>query len=257
MVRIATWNVNSLRARLPRVLSWLEATRTEVVCLQETKQSDLNFDPTPFEALGYQVLHHGDGQWNGVAIVSSVGLSDPIAGFGRADLEAGCRILTATCGGIRVSSVYAPNGRALDDPHYEVKLHWFEQLETWLRDEGLVDVPHAICGDFNIAPSELDVYDPQALVGMTHVSDKERAALERLFSLGYRDAYRTINPEQQGFSWWDYRGGAFHQNHGMRIDLLLTSPLLTSRVTEAAVDRAARKGEKPSDHAPVTISLID
>ncbi len=257
MIRIATWNVNSLRARLPRVLAWLEATKTEVVCLQETKLADGAFDPSPFEAMGYQVAHHGDGQWNGVAIVSSVGLVDPIAGFGRKDLEAGCRILTANCGGIRVSSVYAPNGRSLDDPQYAIKLQWFEQLATWLRECGLPEQPHVICGDFNIAPSDVDVYDVQALEGMTHVSERERAALEQLLSLGYSDSFRALNPEQQGFSWWDYRGGAFHQNHGMRIDLLLTSRLLSARVTEATVDRAARKGEKPSDHAPVTITVID
>jgi len=256
-MKIATWNVNSLRARLPRVLEWLEATEVDVVLLQETKMANTAFDPAPFTELGYEAAHHGDGQWNGVAILSRCGIEGVDSGFGDPQVEAGCRILHATCGGVRVSSVYVPNGRALDDPHYAVKLRWLEHLRTWLDDASAANAPHVIGGDFNIAPSDADVWDPAALVGMTHVSAAERAALAALCGLGYEDVVEHLHPQAGQFSWWDYRGGSFRQNHGMRIDLLLASAPLMGRLVAASVDREARKGEKPSDHAPVVATFSD
>lgn len=254
-MRIATWNVNSMKARLPRVIPWLEQHAPDVLCVQETKQADEAFDPAPFEALGYQVAHHGDGRWNGVAIASRVGLDEAVAGFAGPSDEAGPRLLAATCDGVRVHSVYVPNGRELESEWYPIKLAWLAELRELLAVRCANHEEVVVAGDFNIAPTDLDVWDPAALEGMTHVSAPEREALEALLSLGLVDAVARAHPGEQRFSWWDYRGGSFHKNQGMRIDLVLLSEQLAAGIVEAGTDRDARKGEKPSDHAPVVVDL--
>jgi len=253
-MRIATWNVNSLTVRLPRVLDWLEQRQPDVLCLQETKQADAKFPHAELADAGYAAVHHGEGRWNGVAIVSRVGLDAVMAGFDAPEDELGARVIAATCGGVRVVSCYVPNGRSIDSEHYRAKLDWLARLREALErrppDEMVVAT-----GDFNVAPVDADVWDVAALEGMTHVSPAERAALAAILDLGYADVFRRLHPEGGVFSWWDYRDGAFHKGHGMRIDLALTSPALTPFVTDAFVDRDARKGVKPSDHAPVVIDL--
>jgi len=256
-VRIVTWNVNSLKARMDRVEEWLAQCQPDVVCLQETKLADSGFPTMAFSALGYESAHHGQGQWNGVAILSRVGLDDVVAGFAdgiEPDVDA--RLITATCGGVRVMSAYVPNGRALDHDHYRYKLDWLGRLRRHLEATADPDQPTAVCGDFNIAPDDLDVWDPAALVDATHVSEPERAALAHILDWGLTDAFRDRFPDQGGvYSWWDYRAGNFHKGIGMRIDLVLLSPPAASRVRWALIDRDARKGKAPSDHAPVIVEL--
>jgi exodeoxyribonuclease-3 len=257
-MRLVTWNVNSLKARLPRVEEWLAEVRPDVVCLQETKLTDAAFPALAFEALGYRSAHHGQGQWNGVAILSKVGLDDVVANFADGvtpDPEA--RIITATCGGVRVSSVYVPNGRALDHDHYRYKLDWLGRLREHLDRDTSPDQPVVVAGDFNIAPDDRDVHDPAALVGATHVSEPERARLAELESWGLVDSFRHLHDGAGLYSWWDYRNGDFHQGRGMRIDLVLVSRPLVDRITWCVVDRNARKGKQPSDHAPVVLDLAD
>jgi exodeoxyribonuclease-3 len=261
-MRIATWNVNSLKARLPKVTRWLEVAQPDVLCMQETKLADGAFPTMAFAALGYEVAHHGNGRWNGVAIASRVGLEQETAGFvgeSPADIDE-CRLLTALCGGIRVTSVYVPNGRSLNDDQYERKLLWLDHLATDLAAHATPEEPRAICGDFNIAPEDRDVFDISKFQGATHVSDPERAALGRLMSWGLVDAFRSVYPHaDQLFTWWDYRAGDFHKHRGMRIDLVLVSRLLAPNVRYAFIDREARKGmggeEPPSDHAPLFVDL--
>ncbi len=250
-MRIATWNVNSLTARLPRVEEWIEYAKPDVLCLQETKQADAAFPHEAFAALGYETAHHGSGRWNGVAIASRVGLREVSTGLGSPDDEQGTRLVSAECGGVRVSSVYVPNGRSLDSEQYPAKLAWLTRLRALLDESASPDRPVALCGDFNIAPDDRDVWDPTEFVGMTHVSQPERDALAALESWGLVDVFRRCYDEDQLFSWWDYRGGSFHRHRGMRIDLILATEALASTVTYALIDRNARKGEKPSDHTPV------
>jgi len=254
-VRLATWNVNSVRSRLPRLLPWLDARSPDVVCLQETKLSADAFDELVRPALtgrGYAVAHHGDGRWNGVAIASRVGLDDVVTGLldepGYPDPEA--RAVSATCAGLRVSSVYVPNGRTPDDPHYRYKLGWLAALRaTVAAGDPAVTV---ICGDMNVAPSDDDVYDPAAYATSTHVTPPERDALR---ALGLHDVVRERWPGERIFTYWDYRAGMFHQDLGMRIDLVLAGADVASRTRAAWVDRQARKGSAPSDHAPVIVDL--
>lgn len=255
-MRIATWNVNSLKARLDRVTEWIEGARPDVLCLQETKLAEAAFPALAFGKLGYRAAHHGDGRWNGVAIVSKVGLTDVNAGFadGAAD-GAGCRLLAATCGGVRVHSVYVPNGRSVGSEHYEQKLRWLASLHRVVGSTCRPDGAVAVCGDVNVAPDDRDVWDPAALEGATHVTEPERAALGALGEWGMVDAFRLHHPEGGLFSWWDYRGGSFHRRRGMRIDLVLLSRPLAERCTWALVDRNARKGPQPSDHAPVLVDV--
>jgi len=252
-VRVVTWNVNSLKARLERVELWIEANRPEVLCLQETKMADAAFPTLVFEALGYETVHHGEGRWNGVAILSRVGLSDPVAGFDDDDEpDSDARVVWATCGGVRVACVYVPNGRGLDEDHYQYKLRWLARLRANLDARHDPAEPLVICGDFNIAPFDDDVWDMAAFVGATHVSEPERAALADLEAWGLTDVFRPHHPDGKVFSWWDYRAGSFHKGHGMRIDLLLATAPLAGVCTGAGVDRDARKGKPtPSDHAPV------
>ena len=247
-MKIATWNVNSLTARWPRVEAWLIDKSPDVVLIQETKQTDAKFPFAELAALGYESAHYGQGQWNGVAIFSRVGLDDVMRGFGDDDPEA--RIIGATCGDVRVYSCYVPNGRALDDPHYLYKLRWLANLERLAesRDRSMHVV---VGGDFNVTPTDFDCYDPSVFVGATHVSEPEREALRRLEHTGLVDLTRSLNPLEPCFSWWDYRNGSFRRGWGLRIDLLYVDQGLYEKATASYVDRDARKGEKPSDHAPV------
>ena len=256
-MRIATWNVNSLKARLPRVEDWLEYAKPDVLCMQETKLADAAFPAMAFEALGYETAHHGNGRWNGVAIASRVGLEDPLAGFsGEVEDEiTESRILSATCGGVRVTSVYVPNGRAVGTEHYQAKLEWLDRLAGHLKETCDPDGQVAVCGDFNIAPDDRDVWDPAKVNGATHVSPPERERLQQLLDWGLVDAFRVRYDEDRLYSWWDYRAGDFHQHRGMRIDLVLVTRKLAERVSYALIDRFARKGKLPSDHAPLFVDV--
>jgi exodeoxyribonuclease III len=256
-VRIATWNVNSVKQRVPRLLPWLDERRPDVVCLQETKLADEAFVDLlgdEFADRGYVVAVHGEATWNGVAIVSRVGLEDVVLGIDGAPgfPRPEARAVSATCAGIRVHSVYVPNGREPGSEHYEYKLAWLASLREMLAaDPG----PMVVCGDMNIAPTDDDVFDPEAYVGHTHVTPPERAALAEIEALGLRDVVRDRWPNERVFTYWDYRAGMFHQDLGMRIDLVLASEAVAGRVQAAWVDRQARKGSGPSDHAPVIIDL--
>jgi exodeoxyribonuclease-3 len=256
-VRVATWNVNSIKQRLPRFWPWLDERHPDIVCLQETKLTGAAFTELLGAELaqrGYEVAYNGEAQWNGVALASRVGLDDVVAelpgGPGFPQPEA--RAVAATCGGIRVHSVYVPNGREPDSDHYRYKLEWLAALRAEVA-AGPSDV--LVCGDMNIAPADADVFDPAAYVGQTHVTPPERAALAELQALGLHDVVRERWPHEQVFTYWDYRAGMFHQNLGMRIDLLLASNGVAGRVRAAWVDRQARKGTGPSDHAPVIVDL--
>ncbi len=256
-MRLATWNVNSLGARLPRVEAWLSEMEPDVVCLQETKLADTAFPSLAFSALGYESAHAGQGQWNGVAILSRVGLDDVVAGFGDdAEPDSEARLLWATCGGVRVASMYVPNGRTLLDDHYRYKLGWLERLRLVVAaaDPAL---PLALCGDYNIAPGDDDVWDIGAFEGSTHVSVPERDAYRALLDLGLVDALRSRYPDPGLYTYWDYRAGSFHKKLGMRIDHLLLSAPLAERLELVFVDRNARKGSKPSDHTAVVASFRD
>ena len=257
-MRIATWNVNSLKVRLPRVEEWLGYAQPDICCLQETKLSDAAFPHMAFSALGYESAHHGSGQWNGVAILSRVGLEDVVPGFtDGVEADQDTRLLTATCGGVVVSSVYVPNGRSLDSPQFQYKLSWFQRLRHHLEVVADPNRPVAVLGDFNVAPEDRDVWDPAAFVGSTHVSVEERDALANLEAWGLEDAFRRLYSQDRLYTYWDYRAGDFHQHRGMRIDLILVSKPLADTVTWAIVDRNARKGKLPSDHAPLLIDTTD
>jgi exodeoxyribonuclease-3 len=258
-MRIATWNVNSLKARLPRVEEWLYYAKPDVLCMQETKLADAAFPHLAFEALGYQVAHHGNGRWNGVAIASRVGIEDPVAGFSGEveDDIVESRLISATCAGVRVTSVYVPNGRAVGTEHYDAKLVWLDRLATHLDETCDPAGQVAVCGDFNIAPDDRDVWDPAKVNGATHVSPPERERLQRLIDWGLVDAFRVRYQEDRLYSWWDYRAGDFHQHRGMRIDLVLVTKALADRVSYALIDRFARKGKLPSDHAPLLVDVED
>jgi exodeoxyribonuclease-3 len=261
-LRIATWNVNSVTARLPRLHEWLDLVEPDVLCLQETKTAD--FPSEGVEQRGYEVAHVGDGRWNGVAILSRVGLEDVTAafaeqpGYANEDEDAllavpvvESRAVGATCGGLRVWSLYVPNGRSVGHPHYDYKLGWLAALRAALAPE-VAAGPFVVTGDFNIAPTDDDVWDPAAFVGSTHVTAGERQALADLRALGLRD----VEPRAlkgRNFTYWDYRAGMFHKGMGMRIDLVYANDAVT--VTDAWVDREARKGTGPSDHAPVVVDL--
>jgi len=257
-MRIATWNVNSLKARLGRVEEWIGYARPDVLCLQETKLADEAFPGLAIEQLGYEWAHHGDGRWNGVAILSRVGLADVVTGFddGRDDEAAETRAITANCGGVQVTSVYVPNGRSLDHEMYQWKLEWLDRLHAFVDRTTTPDGKAVVCGDFNIAPTDRDVYSPKSFVGSTHVSEPERKRLDALIEWGMVDAFREQYPDADRlYSWWDYRGGNFHKGLGMRIDLVLVTKALAGSVEFALMDRNARKGTAPSDHAPVFVDL--
>ncbi|MDP9101160.1 MAG: exodeoxyribonuclease III [Actinomycetota bacterium] len=246
-MRVATWNVNSIGARLPRLLPWLDEVAPDVVALQETKCADSAFPHGELRALGYESAHSGDGRWNGVAVVSRVGLADvdlTLAGHPEP------RVASAQCGPLHVTSVYVPNGRSLDDPHYEYKLEWFGALAA--RQAGVAG-PRVVMGDMNVALTDADVWDVKAFAGSTHVTPAERAGLQRVIDTGLRDIVPRPGKGPNPFTYWDYRAGMFHKDMGMRIDYVLASVSLG--VTDAYVDREARKGTGPSDHAPIVVDL--
>jgi exodeoxyribonuclease-3 len=257
-VRVATWNVNSVKQRMPRLLGWLDERQPDVACLQETKLADDAFTELLSEELsarGYEVAMHGEAQWNGVALLSKVGLEDVVTGLADAPgfPHPEARAIAATCGGIRIHSLYVPNGRVPDSEHYHYKLAWLAALRAVVAS-GPAD--QIVCGDMNIAPTDADVFDPAAYVGQTHVTAPERQALAELMSAAnLHDVVRERWPDERVFSYWDYRAGMFHQDLGMRIDLMLASDPVAGRVKAAWVDRKARKGTGPSDHAPVILDL--
>ena len=255
-MRIATWNVNSLKARATRVEEWLQIARPDVLCVQETKLADDAFPWLTFKALGYDAAHHGEGRWNGVGIMSRVGLEDVVHGFaGGGGLDAEARLLTATCGGIRISTVYVPNGRAVGHEQYHHKLRWLARLRDHVDVVADPSGDVVVCGDFNVAPDDRDVWDPTACHGGTHVSLPERQALAAITDWGLVDVFRRLYDDGRLFSWWDYRAGAFHRHLGMRIDLLLASRRLADRLEWAVIDRNARKGKDASDHAPLVVDF--
>jgi exodeoxyribonuclease III len=256
-MRVATWNVNSLKQRLPRLLPWLDERQPDVVCLQETKLADDAWAALLGDQLagrGYAVATHGEATWNGVAILSRAGLDDVVPGLADAPgfPHPEARAISATCSGIRIFCVYVPNGRTPDSEHYRYKLAWLSSLR---EDVAKASDETIVCGDMNIAPSDEDVFDPAAYVGHTHVTPPERAALSELEALGLHDVVRDRWPHERVFTYWDYRAGMFHQDLGMRIDLVLSSGPVAARVKAAWVDRQARKGSGPSDHAPVIVDL--
>jgi exodeoxyribonuclease-3 len=275
-MRIATWNVNSLKARQEAVENWLTKAAPDILLMQETKLTDADAPVMSFAMAGYQLVHHGEGRWNGVAIAARDGLavSDVVANFGDGSVRdsgpggAGAasgeddfdpfdeaRMVAATIEGLRVVSLYAPNGRVVGSPFYEGKLAWFARLARWVADEG-DPASLVLGGDLNVAPTDKDVWDAAAVHGGTHVSEPERAAFRALLDLGLVDGYRAVHDETGRFSWWDYRAGMFHKNLGMRIDHLLLGSAVAPRVVDAEIDRDARKGPPvPSDHAPLLVDL--
>jgi exodeoxyribonuclease III len=255
-VRIATWNVNSLKVRLPRVEGWLEQRSPDVLLLQETKLADEAAPVLPLRMAGYDLAHHGEGRWNGVAICARALIEDvtwDLPGGGADGDEA--RFIAARVGSLRCISIYAPNGRSLDDPQYVAKLDWYDRLARWLERNADPSEDLVVGGDYNVAPADLDVYDAGAYVGTTHTSPPERAGFQRLLDWGLVDAYRQRHAEGGRFTWWDYRAGNFHKGLGMRIDHLLVTSSVAGRVLAAEIDRDARKGPLPSDHAPLWIDI--
>jgi len=267
-MRIATWNVNSLKARLEKVTWWLDRAKPEVLLMQETKLADADAPTAVFRQVGYDLVHHGEGRWNGVAIACRSDIKGIITNFGEAlrpartsdvgDDEplAEARMISAECNGVRVVCVYAPNGRVVGSTFYEAKLMWFDRLARWFTEANDPNAPIVLGGDLNVAPEDIDVWDPRACHGGTHVSSPEREAFARLCRWGLLDAYRLQHSEPGRYTWWDYRAGNFHKNFGMRIDHLLVTAPLKSRIVWAEIDREARKGKPiPSDHAPLVIDI--
>ncbi|MDD4929508.1 MAG: exodeoxyribonuclease III [Gallionella sp.] len=253
-MKLATWNVNSLKVRLPQVIEWLAANPVDVLCLQETKQQDADFPQNELMAAGYHSVFAGQKTYNGVAILSREPASDVQIGIpGYEDEQR--RVIAATFGEVRVVDVYIPNGQSLDSDKYQYKLGWLAALHDWLKDE-LVRYPQLVLlGDYNIAPEDRDVHDPAAWVGSVLVSEPEREAFRALEALGLKDSYRLFEQPEKTFSWWDYRMMAFRRNMGMRIDHILVSAPLVSRCKSCVIDKAPRKLERPSDHTPVVVEL--
>jgi exodeoxyribonuclease-3 len=275
-MRVATWNVNSLKARLEKVEWWLDRASPDVLLMQETKLSDADAPVLPFGMAGYDLVHHGEGRWNGVAIAVRAGtpVTDIVTNFGDGPVrDSGpgaavafeeedfnpldeARMLSAVIDGIRFVAIYAPNGRIVGSPFFQGKLSWYDRLSRWLAETRDPGEPLVIGGDFNIAPTDADVWDARAVHGGTHVSEPEREAFRRLLAWGLTDAYRAQHDEAGRFTWWDYRAGNFHKNFGMRIDHLLVTEPIAPRIVFAEIDREARKGKPiPSDHAPLLVDL--
>lgn len=254
MRAIATWNVNSLRVRLPQLAEWLAANPVHTIALQETKLEDAAFPRAEIEALGYHVAASGQRTYNGVAILARAPLHDVQTGIPGFD-DPQRRVLAATIDGVRVVNLYVPNGQSVGSEKYAYKLRWLAALRDWLREE-LARHPRLIAlGDFNIAPEDRDVHDPAAWAGSVHVSEPERAALRELLALGLADSFRLFEQPPGTYSWWDYRQGAFRRNNGLRIDLLLVSDALAKACTQSVIDREPRRAERPSDHAPAIASF--
>src|SRR5262249_36508813 len=267
-MRIATWNVNSLKARLDKVSWGLDRAQPDVLLMQETKLADADAPVKVFGDAGYELAHHGEGRWNGVAIASRCGIAGVVTNFGAplrpaetpevGDDEplAEARMIAASCGGVRVVCVYAPNGRSVGSIFYQAKLAWFDRLGHWLAESADPGEPLVVGGDLNVAPEDIDVWDPKACHGGTHVSPAEREALGKVCGWGLIDAYRLHHHEPGRYTWWDYRAGNFHKNFGMRIDHLLVTAALAPRTVAAEIDREARKGKPiPSDHAPLAVDI--
>jgi exodeoxyribonuclease-3 len=253
-MQIVTWNVNSLRVRLPQLLDWLAANRPDMVALQETKLVDEAFPAAELAAAGYQCAFNGQKTYNGVAILARTALSDSVLEIPSFD-DHQRRVLAASCGAVRMVNLYVPNGQSVGSDKYDYKLRWLKALRAWLRAE-LAQYPRLlVLGDFNIAPEDRDVHDPQAWAGSVHVSAPEREALGDLLRMGFADVFRQFDQPPQTFSWWDYRAGALRRNNGLRIDLILASTLLAPQCTGCRIDRLARSGERASDHAPVIASF--
>lgn len=257
--RIVTWNINSIRARVDQVIAWATGHDADVLLLQETKCGDADFPFGAFEAAGYEVAHHGTNHWNGVAIASRIGLADVSRGFRGPQPEPfdEPRLIAADCGGVRYWSAYVPNGRELWDPHYAFKLVWLERLRHELIATNAPDRPAVVAGDFNVAPTDDDIYMPSRWRRRTHASEPERAGVRALVDLGLRDVTREHLPEPGTYTWWNYRPGQFEKNHGLRIDLALCSPIAADATGRVWIDRAARGGIRPSDHAPLVLDLVE
>jgi exodeoxyribonuclease-3 len=253
-MKLATWNVNSIRVRLPQLLDWLAAAKPSVLCLQETKSEDAKFPRAEIEAAGYQVTFSGQKTYNGVAILARSALTDVASGISDAADEQK-RVLAASVEGVRVVCVYCPNGQAVGSEKYAYKLKWFESLRDWLRRELARHPRMAVAGDFNVAPEDRDVHDPKAWQGAVLVSEPERVALRSLLELGLADSFRLFPQPEKSFTWWDYRMLGFRRNAGLRIDHILLSAELAKSCTGCSIDRAPRKLERPSDHAPVIAEL--
>ena len=253
-MKIATWNVNSLKVRLPHVLEWLAAHQPDVLCLQETKLEDVNFPSAEISAAGYQTVFSGQKTYNGVAILSKTPVADAVAAIpGFVDEQK--RVLAATIAGVRVINLYIPNGQSVDSDKYQYKLGWLEAMTAWLADELARHPRLALLGDFNIAPDERDVHDPKAWEGQVLFSLPEREAFRRLVDLGLADSFRLFEQPEKIYSWWDYRMNAFRRNMGLRIDHILLSPALAETCKYCTIDKEARKAERPSDHAPVIVEF--
>ena len=253
-MRIATWNINSLRVRLPQLLEWLHANQPDVVALQETKLANDAFPAADIEAAGYQAVFNGQKTYNGVAILSRRPLGEALLEMPRFD-DPQRRVLAVSCDGLRIVNLYVPNGQAVGSEKYQYKLRWLQALRDWLRDELGRSARLVVLGDFNIAPEDRDVHDPAAWQGSVHVSEPERAALGELLQIGLVDLFRSFEQPPQSFSWWDYRAASWRRNHGLRIDLILASPALVGSCTGCCIDRAPRGAARASDHAPVMASF--
>jgi exodeoxyribonuclease-3 len=261
-MRIATWNINSVRARIDRLTAFLERSDVDVLAIQETKVPDEGFPGPRIEALGYRIAHHGTSQWNGVAVISRVGIDDVligIPGLPTFNDAAEARSIGAACGGVRVWSLYVPNGRSIGDPHYDYKLQWLAAVRDYGAQQLAADpsAQIALCGDFNIAPTDDDIWDVDFFRGQTHVTPPERQAFADLVAAGFTDVVRPHQPGPGVYTYWDYKQLSFPKRRGMRIDFALASPALAARVTGARIDRDERKGKLPSDHAPVIVELGD
>lgn len=253
-MRLASWNVNSLRVRLPHLLDWLRDAKPDVACLQETKTEDANFPVAELRDAGYQAVFHGQRAYNGVAILSRTPITEMAHGIPdfADDLK---RVIAGTVNGIRIVCLYAPNGEAPGTDKYAYKLRWYEALAHWMRSEVGKREELALLGDMNVAPEDRDVHNPKRWEGKIHVSEPERAALRKVIDVGFADAFRLFDQPEKQFSWWDYRLKAFERGWGLRIDLALLSPALAGRCTSCTIDIEPRKRERPSDHAPVIVDL--
>ena len=256
-MKLATWNINSIRARTDRLVAWLAREAPDVLCLQETKVEDGNFPHAALRAAGYEVAIFGQRSYNGVAIASRAPLTDVLRGFGDDVADEEARVIAASVAGVRVVCVYVPNGQDLTAEKYPYKLAWFRRLRAYLARTSSPDVPLAVCGDMNVTVDDLDVWSPEAWAGKIHCSPPERAAMSDMLGFGLRDVFREKNPEGHLYSWWDYRGVSLFKNQGLRIDYIFASSPLADRCTASTVDKAARKGQDASDHAPVIAVFAD
>ena len=256
-MKLVTWNVNSLKQRLPRILEFLEQHQPDIACLQETKTTDEAFPAAELAEAGYAAVHHSGGRWAGVAILGRTEAppEEMTSGLPGEVAQDECRWVEATVAGVRVASVYVPNGRSLDSPTFPEKLAFLDAMRK--RVAQLSGAPLIVAGDMNVAPADIDVYDPPAFVGGTHTSDAERSRLEAILGEGLVDCYRRLYPDEVRYTWWDYRAGHFHKNLGLRIDLVMASTDLAERLVECGIDRNYRKGSKPSDHAPLLAEFRD